>query len=174
MAQPRLVAITGAGGLIGGLLTRHLAGRYDVRPLGRDDADVTDLAALERVFEGADAVVHLAATAAVDSPWEAVLEANVIGAYNVYEAAHRAGVERVVFASSNHAVGMYQWDDAGFTDPSDPQIVPTSAPVRPDSMYGASKVWGEAVGRYYVERLEALSVISVSYTHLTLPTIYSV
>ena len=159
MANPRVVAITGAGGLIGGLLTEHLSGRYEVRPLHREDADITDLGAVERAFRGVDAVVHLAAAADVDSRWDEVLGANLIGAYNVYEAARRAGVDRVVFASSNHAVGMYQWDDVGFTDPGNPAIVPADAPVRPDSLYGASKVWGEAVGRFYVERLEALSVV---------------
>lgn len=159
MTDPRTIAITGAGGLIGDLLAVHLADRYSIRPLNRDDADVTDLEALVAAFDDVDAVVHLAATAAVDSPWDAVLDANVIGAYNVYEAARRTGVQRVVFASSNHAVGMYQWDDAYFTDADQPQIVPADAPVRPDSLYGASKAWGEALGRYYVERLEAFSVI---------------
>lgn len=159
MAKPTSVAITGASGLIGDLLTKHLEGRYEVRPLSRADADVTDLEALERAFAGVEAVVHLAATSDVESPWDAVLPANVIGVYNVYEAARRAGVERVVFASSNHAVGMYQWDDAWFPEGGEPRIVPADAPVRPDTFYGASKVWGEALGRYYVERLEALSVI---------------
>lgn len=159
MSELRTVAITGAGGLIGELLAEHLAGRYEVRTLDREDADVTDLEALVAAFDGADAVVHLAATSEVDSPWDAVLNANVIGAYNVYEAASRAGVRRVVFASSNHAVGMYQWDDSYFTDPDDPRIVPVDAAVRPDSLYGASKVWGEALGRFYVERLDAFSVI---------------
>ncbi len=159
MANPRTVAITGAGGLIGDLLADHLDGRYDVRPLSRDDADITDLDAVVAALDGIDAVVHLAATSDVDSPWEAVLDANVIGARNVYEAARRAGVARVVFASSNHAVGMYQWDDAYFADQHAPTIVPADAPVRPDTLYGASKVWGEALGRYYVERLDAFSVI---------------
>lgn len=159
MTEPRTIAITGAGGLIGDLLEEHLAGRYDVRPLTRDDADITDLDAIVSAFDGVDTVVHLAATSEVDSPWEAVLDANIIGVYNVYEAARQAGVRRVVFASSNHAVGMYQWDDAYFPEADQPKIVPADAPVRPDSLYGASKVWGEALGRFYVERLEALSVI---------------
>lgn len=159
MTPPRVVAITGAGGMVGSVVVDGLRDRYDLRPLHRDDADITDLEALERVFADVDAVVHLAATADVDSPWDAVLSANVIGVYNVYEAARRSGVDRVVFASSNHTVGMYQWDGDRFDDPSNPEFVPADAPFRPDSLYGASKVWGEALGRYYVERLKALSVV---------------
>lgn len=150
--------MTGAGGLIGGFLARGLAGRHQVRALEHADADVTDLDALERAFGGCDAVVHLAAASHVNAPWEVVLPANLVGAHHVYEAAYRAGVAKVVFASSNHAVGMYEWDDARFADPSAPTRVHADAPVRPDSLYGASKAWGEAVGRFYAER-KGLSVI---------------
>ncbi len=145
--------------MVGRLIVDGLGDRYDLRPLHRDDADVTDLDALVRAFTGVDVVIHLAAVADVGSPWDAVLAANLIGVYNVYEAARRSGVDRVVFASSNHAVGMYQWDDDRFVDPSRPEMISTDVPARPDSLYGASKVWGEALGRYYVERLQALSVV---------------
>ena len=158
MSEPRRrVAVTGGTGLIGRVLADRLSDRYDLRLLGRDDADITDLDELERAFDGMDAVVHLAATAAVDSAWEAVRDLNLAGVYHAYEAARRAGVHRVVFASSNHAVGMYQWDDR-FADPGAPTTVSVREPVRPDSLYGASKVWGEALGRYYVER-HGLSVV---------------
>ena len=146
------VAVTGAGGLVGGILRERLAGAFEFRWLRRSDADITDLAALERAFAGSDGVVHLAAEASVGASWDEVLAPNLIGAYNVYEAARRARASRVVFASTNHVVGMYQWDDERFADPERPSEVGTDLPVRPDSIYGASKAWGEALGRYYVER----------------------
>jgi nucleoside-diphosphate-sugar epimerase len=147
-----LVAITGADGLIGGILRSGLSERFEPRWLSRDDAEVTDLAALERGFTGADAVVHLAANADNGAGWDDLLPANIIGAYHALEAARRARVERFVFASSNHAMGMYMWDDDRFADPVHPAEVGTDAPPRPDSLYGATKVWGEAIGRLYAER----------------------
>ena len=152
MTTPPLVAVTGSSGGIGRILRDGLSDRFALRWLARDDADVTDLDAVERAFTGAQAVVHLAATAEIQSPWESVLPANIVGAYNVFEGARRAGVRRVVFASSNHAVGMYMFDAERFADPRDPVEVSAEAPVRPDSLYGASKAWGEAVGRFYAER----------------------
>jgi nucleoside-diphosphate-sugar epimerase len=146
------VAVTGADGLIGEVLRQRLSDRFEPRWLTHADADVTDLAALERAFAGADAVVHLAAAADVRDSWEVVLPANLIGAYHAFEAARRTGVRRFVFPSSNHAMGLYQWDDDRFADPAQPTKLTTEAPVRPDSLYGASKVWGEALGRFYAER----------------------
>ncbi len=144
--------------MIGRILRDGLSEAFEPHPLSHEAADVTDLAGLERVFTGMDAVVHLAANASVGAPWEEVLPPNVIGAYNVYEAARRAGVKRVVFASSNHAMGMYVWDDERFADPDHPRLVGVDDPVRPDSIYGASKAWGEALGRMYAER-HGLAVI---------------
>ncbi|MDQ4035218.1 MAG: NAD(P)-dependent oxidoreductase [Chloroflexota bacterium] len=146
------VAVTGADGVIGGILRDSLADRFDVRPLTRRDADITDLPALQRVLRGTDALVHLAADAAVDASWDDVLAANVIGVYHAFEAARLAGVQRVIFASSNHAMGMYMWDHDRFADPTRPIQTGTAEPTRPDSLYGASKVWGEAIGRLYSER----------------------
>lgn len=165
----RRVLVTGAEGLIGGIVRERLADRYDLRALTRQPAeypsyvaDIADFDALRPAFEEIDAVVHLAASADVDSEWPEVLEANVIGVRNVLEAAHGAGPELVVFASSNHAVGMYELDgapDIYRPDKHDSQLLPASAPTRPDSPYGASKVWGEAIGRYYAERLGRPRVI---------------
>ncbi len=143
---------------MGGILRAGMSSRFRCRWLSRSDADVTDLPALERAFADADAVVHLAADARVSAAFEELLAPNLVGAYNAYEAALRAGVRRVVFASSNHVMGMYQWDDARFADPASPQQVAAEAPVRPDSLYGASKAWGEALGRFYAER-QGLSVV---------------
>ncbi len=152
MTTPTTIAVTGSTGGIGRILRDGLSDRFAVRWLSRDDADITDLGSLERAFAGADAVVHLAAAAEIQAPWEQVLPANIVGAYNTFEAARRAGVRRVVFASSNHAVGMYMHDTDRFADPKHPIEVPADAPVRADSLYGASKAWAEAVGRFYAER----------------------
>lgn len=150
--QRMRVAVTGGDGMIGGILGDRLSDRFDLSLLSRADADVTDAAALERAFAGADAVVHLAASAEVDASWETLLPANIVGAYHAFEVARRTGVKRVVFASSNHAVGMYMWDDDRFADPEHPEQLGTNVPVRPDSVYGATKVWGEGLGRLYAER----------------------
>jgi nucleoside-diphosphate-sugar epimerase len=153
------VAVTGASGVVGSVVRRELAGEYDLRLITRRPADfpslLADLSDLETLlprFEGADAVVHLAAAATVEAPWEEVLSANLIGTYNVFEAARRSGVELVVFASSNHAVGMYEVENApGLYGLDDERCWDEHVEVRPDSLYGASKVFGEAVGRYYAD-----------------------
>ncbi|HEX2221699.1 MAG TPA: NAD(P)-dependent oxidoreductase [Candidatus Limnocylindria bacterium] len=165
----RIVLVTGAEGLIGGIVRERLADRYELRALTRRQsdfpshvADVADYDALAPALAGVDAVVHLAASAEVDSPWDAVLSANLVGARNVLEAAQRAGTELVVFASSNHAVGMYELEgapDIYRADKTEGELLPVSAPARPDSLYGASKVWGEALGRYYAERVGSPRVI---------------
>ncbi|MDH5795501.1 MAG: NAD(P)-dependent oxidoreductase [Candidatus Bathyarchaeota archaeon] len=100
-------------------------------------------------MKGAEAVVHLAADARVSASWNSVLKRNIIGTYNVFEAARRSGVRKVVFASSNHACGF---------SVKESDLVGPDAPVRPDSLYGVSKVFGEALGRYYSDRF-GLSVI---------------
>ena len=145
------VAVTGGEGRIAGILRMFLGDRFDWRWLSRDEADVTDLAALERAFAGSDAVVHLAANADAYGSWEAVYRPNLVGTYNVFEAARRTSVRRVVFASSNHAMGMYMRDDDRFAERDRPTLVSADAPVRPDGLYGASKAWGEALGRMYAE-----------------------
>ena len=110
VAQSRQrVVVTGADGLIGRLAIDAWRNddRYEVVGIARKPGpyadvvtDIVDLDALVAAFQGADAIVHLAATSAVGSAWEAVLPSNLVGTYNVFEAARRAGVERVVFASS--------------------------------------------------------------------------
>jgi nucleoside-diphosphate-sugar epimerase len=152
MRQRGRVAITGGDGMVGRILTERLdPDAFEVVSLGRDEADVTDLRELTRAVAGSDAIVHLAANAQVKATWEELVEPNLIGAYHAYEAARVAGVRRVIFASSNHAVGMYLMDDERFADPDRPQLVGTNEPLRPDSLYGASKAWGEILGRFYAE-----------------------
>lgn len=147
----RRVLITGATGGVGKLLAERLRGDYDLALQGRhprDDspedlrlADLTDYDATLALMEGVDTVVHMAGSAKPDSSWDDVLQANIIGLRNALEASREAGVRRFVFASSNHAMGMYdrhgEWP-----------VYPTTLP-RPDSLYGVSKVFGEALGRFY-------------------------
>lgn len=138
--------------MVGRILTERLdPDAFEVVSLGRHEADVTDLRGLTSAVAGSDAIVHLAANAHVMATWEDLVEPNLIGAYHAYEAARVAGVRRVIFASSNHAVGMYLMDDERFADPDRPQLVGTNEPMRPDSLYGASKAWGEILGRFYAE-----------------------
>ena len=158
--QPKQrVLITGAGGTIGTAIRRHLGDRYDLRALTLTPQDfpshvgnIADLDAILPAFAGVDAVVHLAASPAVETPWEDILPNNLIGTYNVFEAARRSGVGAVVFASSNHAIGMYELDGApSIYELDDPRVYDHTVPVRPDSLYGVSKAYGEALGRYYAD-----------------------
>jgi NAD+ dependent glucose-6-phosphate dehydrogenase len=153
----KTVLITGAAGVIGTILRRELADRYDLRALTHRPAefesfvaDVSDLEAILPAFENVQAVVHLAGRANVLTPWEDMLPNNLVGTYNVFEAARQAGVERVIFASSNHTIGGYEIDGApDIYELGDPRVHDHAAELRPDSLYGVGKVFGEALGRYY-------------------------
>ena len=172
----RSVLVTGMSGLIGRALRKHLEARFDLRALNRGAvdgvpchrADIGDLEAIAPAFEGVDTVVHLAADAtSPNPPWDSILRNNVTGTYNVYEAARRAKVKRVVFASSGATVSGIEKDKPysdlvagryeGLT--SWPMLTHLS-PVRPAALYGVSKVWGEALGRQFADT-HGLSVICV-------------
>lgn len=151
------IAVTGSNGTIGTRLCAALAERHDVVRIDLADADVAadvrDLAAMERAFAGCDAVVHLAGVVAVEADWESVSTTNIGGTYNVFEAARRCGVKRVVFASSNHCVGYDEVENApaiyrtGFG-----RVVGVEDPYRPDGLYGVWKAFGEVLGRYYSDK----------------------
>jgi nucleoside-diphosphate-sugar epimerase len=159
-AAIRRVLVTGGDGIIGSVVRRTLADAYELSFLTLRPAsfashvgNITRLASIRPAFRGVDAVVHLAGASSVDSPWEQVLANNVVGTYNVFEAARQAGVKRVVYASSNHTIGMYEAEGApGIYDLDDGRAFDVSVPVRPDSLYGVSKVFGEALGRLYADR----------------------
>lgn len=159
-AAIRRVLVTGGDGIIGSVVRRTLADAYELSFLTLRPAsfashvgNITRLASIRPAFRGVDAVVHLAGASSVDSPWEQVLANNVVGTYNVFEAARQAGVKRVVYASSNHTIGMYEVEGApGIYDLDDERAFNVSVPVRPDSLYGVSKVFGEALGRLYADR----------------------
>jgi NAD+ dependent glucose-6-phosphate dehydrogenase len=161
-AKKRRVLITGAAGRIGSSLAEQLKDRYDLRlhyhhtvPEQKPAhdfviADVSKYDEIAPAMEGIDAVVHMAGDPSTRATWESVRQKNIDGTYNVYEAALQAGVRRVVFASTNHVMGMYDRD----------QQWPIYArqPVRPDSLYGVSKAFGENLGRHYYDQY-GLSII---------------
>lgn len=162
MAETRKkrVLITGAAGTVGSAIREHLSDRYELHAMTRRPADfpsfvgdITDLDAIQPAFEGMDAVVHLAASPAVTTPWEDILPNNLVGTYNVYEAARRAGVSAVIFASSNHAIGGYEVEHhPDLYELDNPLVFDHTVEIRPDSLYGVSKAYGEALGRYYVDQ----------------------
>ena len=149
----KTILITGAGGGVGTLLRRELAGKYalrlsDIRPIGdlRDneafvEGDIADAHAMLRVTKGVDAIVHLGGYS-VEGPWDDILQANIVGCYNVFEAARQNGVKRILFATSNHAVGFYRRDET----------IDHRVYIKPDSRYGVSKVFGEALGSLYADK----------------------
>jgi len=168
------VLVTGAGGTIGRILTGALSDEYAVHGLDAKAGpgvqwarDMAKLRRAEGVFEGMDAVIDLAADASVSASWKSVRQNNIPATLNAFEAARKAGVRRVIFASSNHVVGMYERDEpyasvvAGAYDGLDPVALHrlgADVAIRPDGPYGVGKAFGEAAARYYAE-MYGLSVI---------------
>ncbi|MEU8761693.1 NAD(P)-dependent oxidoreductase [Streptomyces sp. NPDC048659] len=161
--EPRAVLLTGAAGGVGTHMRELLpAYGYALRPLdarpvpGAPEAVVADLAdraALREAVRGVDAVVHLAGIA-LEAEFDAIVAANVTGLQHLYEAVREEGVRRVVFASSNHAVGFSPRPRRG-----EPPL-PVATPHRPDTFYGLSKAFGEDLAQYYWDRhgVETVSV----------------
>jgi uronate dehydrogenase len=148
MAMQR-VLITGAGGGIGRSLRETLRGVYPVLRLSDrvalapardgeeiDRTEISDMAAVERMVEGVDGIIHLGGNSG-ENTWDVILQSNIIGVYNVFEAARRAGVQRVVMATSNR------------TQMIDHRVLP-----RPDSRYGLSKAFSEALASLYADKHE--------------------
>lgn len=131
--------------------------------------DIVNYDEVSSLVEGRDAVIHLAALSN-EGPWPQILESNIIGAYNVIEAAKEEKVETFVFASTNHVVGMYEEENApGIYSLDSEVLLDHTVPIRPDSYYGTSKAFGEHLTRYYVENHEypkqgySLRICNVSY-----------
>jgi nucleoside-diphosphate-sugar epimerase len=156
------VLITGAAGRIGSSLAEQLKDRYDLRvhyhhtiPENPPVADqiIADISVYDQIapaLAGMDAVVHMAGEPSTRATWESVRARNIDGTYNVLEAARQHGVKKVIFASTNHVMGMYDRDQQW--------PIYANQPVRPDSLYGVSKAFGEALGRHYHDQF-GLSVI---------------
>ncbi len=153
------ILITGASGAVGTVLVKGLRDRYSLRGFDRvpmdelDDmvvGELTDFEVVARATQGMEAVVHLAGNPLGSAPWEEILNSNIIGTYNLFEAARQSGVRRVVFASR-----------AGLLAPYPEEITRTiDMPPRPESYYSISKVFGENLGYMYASQfgLECVSV----------------
>ncbi|HEX2546346.1 MAG TPA: NAD(P)-dependent oxidoreductase [Ramlibacter sp.] len=148
------VLLTGAAGGLGRQLRPRLRPRCTLlrlsdiaglEPAGAGEevveAALEDAAAVHRLLQGIDAVVHMGGIS-TEAAWQPILHANIVGLYNLYEAARKNGVRRVLFASSNHACGFYRQD----------QVIATDTPPRPDGLYGLSKAFGEDISRLYWDR----------------------
>jgi uronate dehydrogenase len=148
------ILITGGAGQVGRKIRRELVSHYSAirsfdavphTPVASNEecviGDITDMGSIRRAMDGVDGLIHLAAVAN-EAAFEPILVINVVGTWHVYEAARQAGVGRVVFGSSNHAVGFYPR-----AHPIDHTVMP-----RPDSRYGLSKCWGEAVASLYADK----------------------
>jgi len=150
---PRLL-LTGAAGALGRELRRRLKAHCttlrlsDIADLGAPapgeellSVRLEDRSAVLGLLAGVDAVVHLGGVS-TEQPFEAILPANIVGVFNLYEAARQHGVRRIIFASSNHVTGFYAQNE----------VIDATMPVRPDGYYGLSKAFGENLSRFYFDR----------------------
>ena len=146
--------LTGAAGGLGKALRERLkanctvlrlSDRADFGPAAAGEevvlADLADAEAVDSMVMGVDAIVHLGGVS-VEGPFTPILQANILGVFNLYEAARKHGVKRVIFASSNHVTGFYRQSET---------ITADHAP-RPDGLYGVSKAFGEDLSRLYFDR----------------------
>jgi len=152
--------LTGAAGALGRVLRQELRAYADtlrvsdIADLGavgpHEEAVQCDLADFQKVLplgEGVDAIVHLGGVP-VENTFQAILQSNIAGSYHLYESARKHWVKRVIYASSNHAIGFYDRT----------QTIDADAPHRPDSLYGLSKCFVEDLGRYYYDKFGIESV----------------
>ena len=178
-ATDGVVLLTGASGRVGRAILDRLGDAYDWRLLDREPptgdpgheyvvADITDDDAVREAMAGVERVIHLAGDPRPEAPWDSVLENNIDGTRTVLAAAAEAGVEKVVFASSNHAVGGYETDERTpdiYRTDHEFRLDGTELP-RPSNLYGVGKVAGETLGRYYHDS-RGMSVVCVRIGNLT-------
>jgi len=158
------ILVTGMSGLIGKAVRSELEGSHTLRALNRSDvtgvdcvrADISDFDAIRPAFDGIDQVVHMAAIAHGNPEWEQLLPFNVIGTYNVFEAARQAGVKRIIYASSGATISGYErvepyksLGEARYEDAGEWENLTHENPLHPTGIYGCTKVWAEALARHY-------------------------
>lgn len=153
MRSPRNIVVTGAAGQVGTAIRPLLRAHYHLTLFDRvaigdvsenetaAQGDINDVAALDAAFSGADGIIHLAGCS-TDSDFAEQVTGNVEGVWNVFQAARKAGVERVVFASTHHVVGHYPRH----------RRLGADAIIRPDSRYGLCKAFGEHVGAFCADQ----------------------
>ena len=154
MPHYKRILITGAAGRLGSELrkalaplaeTIRLAGRSPFKDLAPHEEeavfDLTDLEATIAATKDCDAIVHFGG-AALESPWQTILDSSIRGSYHIYEGARKHGVKRVIYASSVHAIGYHEVE----------AHISVDAPVRPDSLYGVSKNFVESLSRLYWDK----------------------
>ena len=161
MAGQKRVLITGAAGRIGEVLHHGLRDRYPLRlmyhskvPPVTDGSevfvgDVVDFEAMAKATRDIGVIVHMAADPSGSTPFARTASLNITGTYHIYEAARLNGVRRGGLASTNHVTGFYEREGV-YTTPE--------MSVRPDSFYGVSKVFGEALARYYYDQFGVESI----------------
>ncbi|MDG2171074.1 MAG: NAD(P)-dependent oxidoreductase [Opitutales bacterium] len=159
MSDKLRVGITGSDGNVGTTLRAGLSEDFDLRLYTLDTvdyestvADLSDASQVEGIFDGLDCLIHLAAYIHATGTWEQILPNNIIATQNVLAEAVRAGVKKVVFASTNHTQhGFFMVDGKpNITDPETERLFKLNDVPHPDSIYGVSKLFGENLGRYYV------------------------
>jgi nucleoside-diphosphate-sugar epimerase len=176
-ARPR-VLITGASGLIGGLVIRDLSDSYEFSGLSRrpisgiphTQADITDIEALRRASQGMDMVLHLAAETQDYDDWDRVMDVTMGGTLAMFRAAQEAGVKRVVFMSTGSTMCGYEFYEGSpyaalaaneyESLPKGAKMLTHLDPPRPDSFYGVGKLFGENTGRLFSDRY-GMSVICI-------------
>jgi uronate dehydrogenase len=154
MSDYNRVLLTGAAGALGTQLRQsgqklgkivRLSARNACKDLEAHEedfpADLSDFEAVSNAVKGCDAIIHMGGQG-VEAAWNTILNANIVGSYNIYEAARQHGVKRIVYASSVHAIGYYERHET----------IDGNVPTRPDSLYGVSKTFVENLARYYFDK----------------------
>jgi nucleoside-diphosphate-sugar epimerase len=161
VALPKL-AITGSSGKIGTILMRGLADLFELyvidivatpgeRTFRSDISEYDQIASVIKEIMPVPYIVHLAGDPRVDGEWSSILRNNIVGTKNLYEAARNHQVKKVVFASSNHVTGGYEETSPRLRKRVKAENITIRDPLRPDSDYATSKVFGESIARQYYE-----------------------
>ena len=163
--------ITGSEGVIGNVLVKRLNNydiiRLDIHPIKdnnyyqSDLNNLTDLISQSKAYLPINCIIHLAADSKVDASWESVLKNNIITTRNIFEFAKRKEINKIIFASSNHVTGFYEGNPPSLhLQEKYENLISPQMENRPDGYYGVSKIFGEALGRYYSDYYD-LNVISL-------------